>query len=374
MNEGEWNYLTQLEKGKISGSQLVYLLVGFLLGSSVILNPGQAAKEDVWIAIIIGAIEGVIIALIFTTLAHRFPGKTIVEILEAVFGPYLGKAIAIIFVWYSLHIGSLVIRNFTDFFTTAIMPETPSIVFAALLIVVSAFAVSNGLEVITRCSLILVPTTILLLITTFLLQLNQLDFNNFLPLFDTPIWELLKISQTVAVFPFGETVFFLMIFPFLNSTRVYRSKTAIGILLAAFFIILTAWRSIGALGATGSIFSYPAFEAVKLINLPFVNMRFEIIVVINFLTMGFLKVAVLHYSTVLGLGQIFNLRSMRPLIVPIGSLIIILSIINFSGFTQNIEFNKTVGPIYNLFFQFIIPLLTLVIAMIRKLPQRNTGC
>ncbi|HEY8465156.1 MAG TPA: GerAB/ArcD/ProY family transporter, partial [Bacillota bacterium] len=121
--------MTQLERGQISGTELVYLLVSFTIGSAIILAPGRGARQDAWIAIIIGALEGVALALIFTTLARRFPGQTIVEILEAVFGPYLGKLLAACFVWYSFHLGSLVIRDFTDFFTTVVMPETPSIVF-----------------------------------------------------------------------------------------------------------------------------------------------------------------------------------------------------------------------------------------------------
>ncbi len=366
--------MTNLEQGRISGSQLVFLMVGFLLGSSVIMTPGRSVQQDAWIAIIIGAVEGGIFALISTTLARRFPGKTIVEILETAFGPYLGKVIAGMFIWYAFHIGSIVIRNFTDFFTTTIMPETPSIVFAALLISVSAFAVGNGLEVITRCSLVLVPITIFLLITALLVQLNQLEFKNFLPLLETPIWELLKVSQSVAIFPFGETFFFLMIFPFLNQTKEYRNKTLIGILVAALILILVILRSIGALGATKSLFTYPSYEAVKLINLPFVNTRFEIIVVINFLTMGFLKIAVLHYSTVLGLGQIFNLRSIRSLIIPIGVLMIIFSIINFTSISENFEFNETANPIYSMFFQLVIPLLTLMVVIIRKLPRREKEC
>lgn len=366
--------LTKLEKGKISGPQLVFLMVGFLLGSSVIIVSGQTAKQDAWIAIIIGAVEGGLFALIFTTLARRFPGKTIVEIFDSVFGPYLGKAIAVIFIWYSFHIGSLAIRNFTDFFTTAVMHETPSIVFAALLILVSAFAVGNGLEVIARCSLVLVPLTTFLLIATFFLQLNQLEFRNFFPVLETPFWKLVKISHSVAVFPFGESVFFLMVFPFLNQPKESRSKTMIGILLAALIMNIDSWRNIGTLGATGGIFTYPSFEAIRLMNLPFVNTRFEIIVVINYLTMGFLKISVLHYVTVLGLGQIFNQRSIGHLIIPIGLLMIIFSIINFRGVIENLEFNETVGPIYNAFFQFIMPLLTLITAMIRKLPRREKGC
>jgi spore germination protein KB len=101
-------------------------------------------------------------------------------------------------------------------------------------------------------------------------------------------------------------------------------------------------------------------------------MRLEIIIVINFLMMGFLKITALHYSTVLGLGQIFKLRSIRPLIVPIGILMVIFSIINYSGFIENVEFTYQVYHIYALPFQLGMPLLTLIVAVIRKLPQRST--
>lgn len=365
--------MTQLERGKISGSQLVYLLISFMIGSTIIIVPGRGAEQDAWIAVIIGALEGVILAFIFTTLARRFPEKTIVEILEAVFGHYLGKIIAICFIWYSFHLGSLVIGDFTDFFASVVMPETPSIVFAVSLVLVSAFAVHNGLEVIARCSLVLLPIAVFLILSTIILEFNQLDFKNFLPLLETPWLRILKNSHDIATFPFGEVVIFLMILPFLNQPRVGRGKTILGILLSAFLILLTSLRSIGALGATRSMSTYPSLEAIKLINVPFLNIRLEVIVVINFLTLGFLKIAMLHYSTVLGLGQIFKFRAIRPLIIPTGILMVLLSIINYSSSVENFEFTLVCYSVYALFFQLVIPLLTLIVAVIRKLPSRRTG-
>lgn len=366
--------MTNLEKGKISGLELVYLVVSFLIGSSIIITPGRGGQQDAWLVILLGAAGGGVLALVFTTLARRFPGKTIVEILEVVFGRYFGKAIAASFVWYLFHLGSLVVRNFSDFFTTAVMPETPALVFAIFLVVVSAFAVSNGLEVIARCSLILLPITVGLILVTILLQLNQLDFKNFLPILETPWSQLLKSVHSAVAFPFGEAVIFLMILPFLNQPQAGRRRTFFGIILAALFIDLLELRSIGALGVTRDMVTYPSLDAVKLINVPFLNVRLEIIVVVNFLTMGFLKIALLHYCTVLGLGQIFRFHSMRPLIVPVGTWLVLVSLINYSSSIENYDFIEVVYPIYALPFQLVIPLVTLLVALIRKLPSGRTGC
>ena len=366
--------MTSLKKGTIAGYQLIYLIIGFSLGSALVFAPGRAAQQDAWIAIMIGAAESMFFALIYTALARRFPGKTLVEIEETVFGPYLGKLIAAIFLWYLFHLGSIVIRNFTDFFTIAVMAETPSLVFAVLLVLVSALAVSYGLEVIARCSLILLPITVFLLTTTFLLQLNQFDFKNFLPILEISFRDLLGASHALAAFPFGETVTFLMFFPFLDRPKAGRRPTLIAILLTAILLITVSARVIGVLGATAGLVTYPSLEAIKFINVPFVSLRLEVIVMINFLAMGFLKISLLHYGTVLGLGQIFKFRSIRPLIIPVGILMIIFSIINFSGISENIEFAETGYPIYTLPFQLGIPLLTLIVALVRKLPRRPVKC
>lgn len=372
-DEREGKGMTQLERGRISGTQMVYLLVSFTIGSSIIFARGRGAGQDAWIAIIIGALESLIWVWVFTTLARRFQGQTIVEIQETVFGPYLGKLLAVCFVWYSFHLGTLVIGNFTDFFTTVIMPETPCIVLSVSLVLVSAFAVYNGLEVIARCSLVLLPMAVFLIMSTILLELNQIDLKNFLPFLETPWPRLLKVAHNTAVF-FGEVVIFGMILPYLNQPREGRSRTVLGILLAALIIVLLTFRSIGALGATRDISTYPALEAVKLINVPFLNIRFEIIVIINFLALDFLKITTLYYSTVLGLGQIFRFRALRPLIIPVGILMVLLSLTNFHGFVENLEFSEIGYPVYALFFQFVIPLLTLILAVIRRLPRGRTGC
>lgn len=61
-----------LEKDRISNFQLSVLIIGFVFGSSLILNPGVNAGHDAWIAVSLGLMEGLLIAWIFTALAKRF--------------------------------------------------------------------------------------------------------------------------------------------------------------------------------------------------------------------------------------------------------------------------------------------------------------
>ncbi|QNB48368.1 GerAB/ArcD/ProY family transporter [Thermanaerosceptrum fracticalcis] len=363
----------KLEGGKISRSQLTFLITGFTLGSSVILSPGQAAKHDAWLAILAGLGEGLVFALVFTTLAMRFPGKTLVQFNDIIYGPYLGKVISLSYLWFFFHLASLVLRNFGDFFTAIIYPETPMVVFIILVALICASAVRNGIEVISRCSLILISFTAFMILGTTILLLKDMEFVNFLPVFDLPLKEFLKASHAAATFPFGETVAFLMVMAFLNKVKQAKTSTIMALIIAGILLVIAAVRDTAVLGITKNISVYPSYQTVRLIEVGKVITRLEIVVAVNLLAMGFLKISVLYYGTVLGMAQLLNLRSYLPLVFPIGAMMVSLSILQFDSNIENMFFAFNIYPFYSLPFEVGLPLLSLIIAMIREVPKKAKG-
>jgi spore germination protein KB len=357
----------ELENGRFPAWHLSVLIIGFILGSSVILPPGREAGNAAWLAILLGAGEGLLFAWIFIALANRFQGKTLVEIVDIVYGPYFGKLVGVAYLGFIFHLGAIVIRNFTDFFTTAIIPETPALIIAAALILTSGLALFYGLEVIVRCSLILVPFAIILIIILVALQVPWFNWVNFLPLIDVPLEKFLRSIHGAAAFPFAETVAFLMLFPYaIRSKEKIGKATAIAIILAAALSMLTSVRGTAILGNTGSVFTYPTFETVKMLDLPFVDTRFEIFVALDFMAMGFLKITVLYYGTVLGAAQLLRLRTYQPFILPVGVLMVSASLVSFNNIIENIELATLSYPFYAPVFELIVPLITLLVAWIRK--------
>lgn len=100
---------------KISGIQLALLIIGFTFGSTAIMNPSYGAGQDAWLAFILGFIGGTTLLGIYVAIAHLNPGKNLYEILESFFGKYLGRGIGLLYVWYFIHLASLVLRNFGEF-------------------------------------------------------------------------------------------------------------------------------------------------------------------------------------------------------------------------------------------------------------------
>lgn len=359
----------KLEGGSISSFQLIFIIIGFTFGSSVIIMTGGSAEHDVWLAILAGLGEGLFFVFIFTTLALRFPGKTLIEINDLLYGPYLGKVISLSYIWYFLHLAAIVLINFGDFLKTILMPETPMVVFVIFICLVSASAVRNGIEVITRTSQVLVPLTILSYFAMTAMLLKEMDMNNLLPIFDVSWQDFFKASHSIATFPFGETVAFLMVLAFVSNKDKAKGATLLGIIIPGIILTIAAVRNIGVLGATMSITTYPAVQAIRLINIGNILTRFEVLIVFALLSMGFLKISVLYYGGVLGLAQLLKLRTYLPLVLPIGVILVTLSIIQFDSMVENLKWASEIYPYYSLPFQIGFPLLSLILAFIRKLPK-----
>lgn len=130
---------------------------------------------------------------------------------------------------------------------------------------------------------------------------------------------------------------------------------------------MIAARNAAVLGPMAEITTYPSFLAAQAIDVLDVFTRVEVLVAINFITMGFLKISILLYGTVLGLAQVFNLKSYRPIIFPVGILMVILALTNVGNTIEMFDFAQKAYPIYAVPFQIGIPLMTLVVATLRKL-------
>lgn len=357
----------QLEKGKISSLQLTLLVFGYLMGSSTLLTPGAAAKNNAWLALIVGFLEASVFAWTFLYLMNRYPERTLVEINDQVLGPYLGKIISLFYLWYFSHIGAMVLRNYGDFFNNT-MVETPLIVFLFFILLICAVAAAHGLEVICRSNIILIILFAInfMVVTVFITP--KMDLSNLLPFMDLPVNQFLWASHSAASFPFGEIIAFSMIIPYTNQRTNNMKCVFAGLALGLVFYLVSALRTITVLGSIRELAVYPVYSLSRLVDVAEIINRVEILIALNLLMVGFLYITVVYYGTVLGLAQILKLRSYKPLIFPIGLLILNLSILQFDSTIENLVFTDDIYPYYSLPFEFLLPFFTLLIAAIRKFP------
>jgi spore germination protein KB len=360
------------EEGKISNPQLLLMIAGFTLGSSVLLPPGGGVNQDNWLAILLGLAEGILFALIYLALANRFPGKSLITINDLVWGPILGKLVSSIFLFYLFHLGSLAITLVMNFIKISFLPNTPVLVFVLFGVSVCIVTASAGVEVMARSfTLLVISTTVVSLLVNAIL-LPQFKLENLQPFLETPLPKLLAAGHRAATFPFGDTVVFLMLIPFLNTPQKSRYSVVSGLIFAGLMLTMISIQNTGVLGATANYFLYPSYSASRLISVGEVFTRVEILVGINFITTNFIKITITIYGLMLGTAQLCKLRSYRTLTIPVWILISLLSIHNYTNVVESLKFARDIYPFYSLPFQVGIPLFTWLMALIRKLPREDS--
>lgn len=350
---------------KINNLHLAFLIMGYTFGTAIIFPPGTGASKDAWLVGLSGLITGLLWGFIFFALAEKFPGKNLIDINDCLFGNYLGKFISILYLGYFLHLGSLVLGNFGDFLTVSIYLQTPKIVFIILIALLAASAVRNGIEVIARCSLILVPITILFIAMDTIFLLPQADFGRMLPLFQLPLKEFIKLSHTHASLPYGEVVTFLMITGSLNNSKGLKKYALHSLLISGIILVGISVRNIAILGITAQLGLYPSYDVIQLISIGDVLTRLELVIIIVMLTMGFIKITVLYYSTVQGMAQLLKIRSYLPLVLPTGIIMVVISGTQFETAQELNVWATNIYPLYTLPFHFFFPLLSLTLATIK---------
>lgn len=360
-----------LEEGRINPNQLILLVVSFIIGSAALLVPGRAAGHDQWIAALLAPIEAIPVALTFVTVVARHPNRTIVQIMHEVFGPVAGRVFSGAFLLYLTHLTSLVVTNYADFFATAVFDYTPGAFIALALLVVSAYAARKGVEVIARCATVLLPLVVFLILVNGVLMTNLIRIERILPLLDVPVSTLLQSAHVMAAFPLNETVAFSMLLPMVAQARRAHRPVIAGVVLGSIYLSSMALRIYSEMGASAETQTYPLFQAIRLISVGNFLTRLEIFAIVIMMTAGFLKVTVLLYACALGTSQWANLRSYRPVVVPLGILILLASIINFPSAIENFIFAEQIYPIFALPFQIGIPLLTLLGSLIRAARMRQ---
>lgn len=352
---------------KISSYQLFCLVAMFMMGSTIILQSVTAAGRDTWISTLIAIIPGCLLVFLITYLAKLFPGKTLIEYSQETLGKIPGKLVGILYLWYFLYLGSLVLRNYGDFLSTVVLPESMPGVFHITLGLVVAYMVYHRIEVIGRVGEIVFPVIIgLSFAVSLLLTLSgSSELKNLLPVFEQGFGKVLLGSIPIAAFPFQEIIVFTMILPYLNISKNSNKALMGGLLFAGLILVTTLMQSIAVFGDYISTLSFPRYFSVRLLTVGEFIQRIEPIVIIIWIMQGLIKIGVCLYSFATGFSQITGIKDERTILIPSTILMIFFANIAYHNFFEMINFAINIYPFYAFPFQILFPVSMLVLALLK---------
>jgi spore germination protein KB len=358
-----------MEKVRISPVQAYMLIIsaitvtGHLLFIPVVLNH---SGRDSWLAVLLTAITAIFIGYIVSSLAERYPGQTLVQYSQKILGKLLGKWIAVLFLLYFFHDVSLAVRGFGEFFTSAITPRTPIIVYFIAIVTLAVYAVRHGLEVMARTNQFFLAMMIPVGILATILTQKDKDYGNVLPLLEYGLQPSLMGMFSLSSL-FSTFIVISMVFPYVKKNAALKRSSIITMLLLILMFMGPATAPVLIFGAERAVgLTFPTFQILRDIEIGGLQ-RLDIIAIILWSLGSFAKVTLFLYAVVLGLAQLFRMEDYRSLTVPVGALIVIYALLLSESLIEIYRFFRDIYPYYSTLIGFGVPLILLLISRFRAM-------
>jgi spore germination protein KB len=153
-----------------------------------------------------------------------------------------------------------------------------------------------------------------------------------------------------------------------NPYKIYYLSFIIG----AFFILSVSIRNILVLGPDFiDQLYFPSYAAVSVINIGNFLQRIEVVVAVDFLFSGFVKISVCLMSVCKGIDSFLKIGNYRQIVAPVGFLMMITSCIIYQSTMEMVEWANKVYRYYAFPFQVILPVIIWVAAEIKTRQQRR---
>jgi spore germination protein KB len=282
----------------------------------------------------------------------------------------LGKILGAVYLFFYLHITGIIVREYGEFVSGTFLPHTPMLFIIGTMILVCSFAVYGGIEVIGRCSEIIVPVVLLLYLVIFIMLLKDLHIQNMFPFMANGLAPSLK-GSVVPLSWFSEYILISFFLPYLADQEKGLKWGMISVTSVMLFMVLTNFTSLLLFGKLTAVLTYPVMIAARYISIAEFLEHLEAIVMAIWVAGTFIKITVFYYSLVLGTAQWLTLTDFRPIVFPIGFLLIAFGAWSAPSLQELSHFLSTSAPFYFVSMQIIVPIFLLLIALIRNKIQQS---
>ncbi|MFJ8462191.1 endospore germination permease [Lysinibacillus xylanilyticus] len=361
-----------MEKEIISSRQFTIITLLFTVGTAILIIPSSvtsAAKQDAWIATIIGVGLSLLLVKLLVTLGNQTPTLTFTEANEKILGRFFGKLTAIGFILLSFLATGELLYFIGSFMSTEVMPETPPMAFSLLFGIIIIYAAYQGIEVFARSAEILFPMFILVFIIFVVCISPLINFENVQPILETSKKSLfISVIRFMSICSFPLVVL-LILFP--SAVNVHKSAQKgfyIGTAIGGIVLIIIVTLCILVLGpALTTNRTFPSYALAQRVSIGNFLQRVEVIMAGMWIISIFIKMFMYFYASVIGIAQICEIKDHRPLILPIGMTIIGLSQIIHPNIVHSNIYNKEIFPLFSGTVAILLPIVLLIAAKIRNI-------
>ncbi|MCY0875251.1 MAG: endospore germination permease [Firmicutes bacterium] len=343
------------------------VLLTIYMATDVFLSyPSRVAQEAAEAAWMVPLISGAIAALAYVAIHWMMKGhptESLLDIVERALTPVGSIVVGLIGFAYFVLQTALVMREFTETVVATVLPETPAAVVTILFLMIVMYYAYKGLEGMTRVAILI--SAFLVIGFGLLLILPLTWFHSYLL---TPI--LGKGLGAVALNGLTNTSMFAGVFILAvmrSSVRNQRHTLRIGLIstLASALImsvVLLLFVGTFAVAVTGKV-PFPMYQLARLIYVGRFVQRVESLYVFIWTAAAIMKMGLGLWIAAYLYARAFHMPTMRPLILPMGMMLFVLSFLP-PDFTTVIQLSGELLERFGWAVTIALPVIALLVATI----------
>ncbi|MFZ3171580.1 MAG: endospore germination permease [Carboxydocellales bacterium] len=354
---------------RITPQQLSLMLFLTILGDAIYFLPTAAAIQsgrDAWLSLCLSSLGGICFIMAIIHLMNRHPGKDIVEIAWQVAGKGLGSVMIGWYWFHSFMACTYISREFSEFLTITIMPETPILVFIVILLAIAGLAVYQDIEVMAKATEFLFPIYLLGLLLINLLAIQNVSLLELVPLLEKG-WKPVFLASIPFFAWLGNVSYIMVLAPHIQSTKQLRALLSMTVLAAGAFMVTTLIITVGVFGIEQTAkMEFPFFHLGGQISVLGVLERLDPITMTIWIFGDFVHTMFFFYVTVYLLARLVGVVDYRPFVLPLVLVFSGLAITQFNNIMEIHTYGGSTYPLFAISAEVGIPLILMLLSYLRS--------
>jgi spore germination protein KB len=354
-----------IETQRISARQMFFAIWAATYGGGLyyICLIYSKTGRDTTFSYISGDIILILMGLVVWYLSKSFPGYTIIQILEKHAGRITGTIFAAIYLFISIALVALLTRLITGLVGAFFLPNTPGWFPILMILLLALYIAAKGIEVQARLFVIVIPVLVSLwFISTSIGFINQFDFSNLLPVFESSPAQLIS-GGYLNIAPLCESILALLVFTAsLRNPSQSRGSIIMGMAMGAVIIpMATVFITIGMLGVElASRVSYHGVNITLIISVGEFIQGVEVLLLFTYEVVAIIKATIHIYCAWMTASHLLNDRFRRAILATIG-IIAYIATISIDSFNRAFFYYRLLSEYVVFPFVALTLILTLIL-------------
>lgn len=360
----------------VTNRQLFFIVFFTLVSYTVVELPkimAESVGTGAWITIIIASIFFIFPVWTITYLGNTFKEKTLFEYSQLLVGKFITYIFVGIYFIYFFIVLAMINRGIAEIVKTDLLPKTPIWAISLLIIVVSAYAASKGITNLGRMLEYNGVMIIIFLTAIHTIMFANGDIMNIRPLYNVDdIGKYIKGSFEVITAFLGFEILTVIPLSKENGKKAiyYSIAAVIAVGLVYIFIIESSFSIVG----VEDIVNYrdALVVAIRRVNAEYLQFfkRIDILFIFSWLMAVFSTISMLVYTANEYISKVIPKINKGITLWILTILALIVSIIP-SNFEVSSKVFLYATQYFGLIPAFLIPLILLIIAKVKKYDAKN---